>query len=140
MTTHDDTNELRDRPIGEVAGDLMRDVSLLVRQEIMLAKAELREKGRVALPGIGMLGGAGVLALCAAGALTAFLVLVLATFLDGWLAALLVAVGLGLGAAGLALAGKERVEEAGTPIPEKTIENVKEDAQWVTEQARSARR
>lgn len=140
MTTHDDTNELRDRPIGEIASDLMRDVSLLVRQEIALAKAELREKGKVALPGIGMLGAAGAVALCAAGALTAFLILALATFLDGWLAALIVAVGLGLVAAGLAYAGKERVEEAGTPIPEQTIENVKEDAQWVKEQASSARR
>lgn len=141
MATREETgNELRDRPIGEVAGELMRDVSLLVRQEIELAKAEMREKGRIALPGIGMIGGAGVVALCAAGTLTAFIVLVLATFLDAWLAALLVAVGLGAIAAGLALAGKERVEEAGTPVPEETIENVKEDAQWVKEQAKSARR
>ena len=140
MTTHEDTKELRDRPIGEIAGELMRDVSLLVRQEIALAKAEMREKGKVALPGIGMIGAAGAVALCAAGALTAFLVLGLATFLDAWLAALVVAIGLGLAAAGLALAGKERVEEAGAPIPEETIENVKEDAQWVKEQASSARR
>jgi hypothetical protein len=140
MTTHDDTNDLRERPIGEVASDLMRDVSLLVRQEIALARAEMREKGRVALPGIGMIGGAGVVALCAAGALTAFLVLVLATFLDGWLAALVVGIGLAAVAAVLALAGKERVEEAGTPIPEQTIETVKEDAQWVKEHARSGRR
>ena len=46
--------DLRERPIGDIAAQLMRDVSLLVRQEIALAKAELREKGRVALPGIGM--------------------------------------------------------------------------------------
>lgn len=140
MTIHDDTNDLRERPIGEVANELMRDVSLLIRQEIALARAEMREKGRVALPGIGMIGGAGVVALCAAGALTAFLVLVLATFLAGWLAALLVGAGLAAAAAGLALAGKERVEEAGTPVPEKTIETVKEDVQWVKEQASSARR
>ena len=50
--------DLRERPIGDIAAQLMRDVSLLVRQEIALAKAELREKGKVALPGIGMIGGA----------------------------------------------------------------------------------
>ena len=132
--------DLRERPIGDIAAQLMRDVSLLVRQEIALAKAELREKGRVALPGIGMIGGAGVVALCAAGALTAFLVLALSTFLDAWLAALIVGAALAAVAAGLALAGKERVEDAGALLPEQTIENVKEDAEWLKEHARSGRR
>jgi len=132
--------DLRERPIGDIAAQLMRDVSLLVRQEIALAKAELREKGKVALPGIGMIGGAGVVALCAAGALTAFLVLALSTFLDAWLAALIVGATLVAVAAGLALAGKERVEDAGALLPEQTIENVKEDAEWLKEHARSGRR
>ena len=140
MATNDNVKDLRDRPIGEVAGELARDVSLLVRQEIALAKAEMREKGRIALPGIGMIGAAGLVALCATGALTAFLVLLFALFLDAWVAALVVG-GILAGVAGLlALAGKERVEEAGTPIPEETIENVKEDAQWVKERASSGRR
>jgi len=132
--------DLRERPIGDIAAQLMRDVSLLVRQEIALAKAELREKGKVALPGIGMIGGAGVVALCAAGALTAFLVLALSTFLDAWLAALIVGAALVAVATGLALAGKERVEDAGALLPEQTIENVKEDAEWLKEHAKSGRR
>src|SRR3954468_16858519 len=86
-TTKDTANELRERPLGEVAKDLTTDLSLLVRQEIELAKAEMAAKGRTVAPGLGMLGGAGVLGLCAAGALTAFLVLALATFLPDWLAA-----------------------------------------------------
>ena len=133
-------NDLRERPIGEIAGALTRDLSLLVRQELELAKAEMRQKGKIALPGLGMIGAAGVVALCAAGALTAFLVLALASVLDDWLAALVTGVVLAGAAAGLALLGKERVEDAGTPIPEQTIENVKEDAQWVKEQAHSGRR
>lgn len=139
MTTHD-TNDLRDRSIGEIASDLARDVPLLVRQEIELAKTEMREKGRIVGPALGLLGGALVVALCAAGALTAFLVIVFAEFLDAWLAALVVGGLLAATAAALAYAGKERFEEAGSPLPEQTIENVKEDAQWVKEQARSARR
>jgi putative superfamily III holin-X len=135
-----DAPELHDRPIGEIASQLTRDVSLLVRQEVELAKAEMREKGRIALPGIGMIGGAGVVALCAAGALTAFLVLLFDLFLDGWLAALVVGVLLGAAAAALAYAGKERVAEAGPPVPEDTIENVKEDAEWVKTRAQSGRR
>ena len=129
-----------ERSIGEVAGQLTRDLSLLVRQELELAKAEMREKGRIALPGLGMIGGAGVAALCAAGALTAFIVLVLELFLDAWLAALLTGALLAAVAAALAILGKERVEEAGPPVPEQAIDNVKEDAQWVKERAQSARR
>jgi len=139
MATHE-TNDLRDRPLGEIAGQLTRDLSLLVRQELELAKAEMREKGRIALPGLGMIGGAGVVALCAAGALTSFLVLGFAQLMDAWLAALVVGVLLAAVAAALAWAGKEHVEEAGSPLPEQTIETVGEDVQWVKEQARSGRR
>ena len=57
MSSRNDTgSELRERPIGEVARDLTKDLSLLVRQEIELAKAEMGQKGRTAAPGIGMLG------------------------------------------------------------------------------------
>ena len=138
MSTHQ-ANDLHDRPIGEVAAALTRDLSLLVRQELDLAKAEMREKGKVALPGLGMMGAAGAVALLAGGALTAFLVLVLSLFLDDWLAALITGLGLAGLAAALALAGKERVEEMGTPLPEQTIETIKEDAAWMKEQAKSAR-
>lgn len=138
MSNHQ-ANDLHERPIGEVAAALTRDLSLLVRQELELAKAEMREKGRVALPGLGMIGAAGAVALAAAGALTAFLVLLLSLFLDAWLAALITGIVLGAVAAILAITGKERVEEIGTPLPEQTIETVQEDVQWVKEQARSGR-
>ena len=130
IATNDKVRHLRERPVGEVVGQLARDVSLLVRQEIALAKAELREKAQAGLVGLGLFGAAGVVALCAAGALTAFLVLVFALFLAPWLAALVVGLALAATAALLALAGREQVEQAGPPIPEETIENVKEDAQW----------
>lgn len=133
-------DDLHERPIGEVASALTRDLSLLIRQELELAKAEMREKGRIALPGLGMMGAAGVVGLLAAGALTAFVILLLSLFLDEWLAALLTALALAGVAAALALAGKERVEEVGSPLPEQTIETMKEDAEWMKEQARSARR
>jgi hypothetical protein len=128
---------LRDRPTGEVVGRLMSDVSLLVRQELALAQAEMREKGKVVLPGLGLMGAATIAALCAAGALTAFAVLMLALFLDAWLAALLTALGMAAGAAGLALIGKERVKEAGAPVPEETIESMKEDLEWLKTETRS---
>jgi hypothetical protein len=132
-------NELRERPLGEVAKALTRDVSLLVRQEIDLAKAEMAEKGRTAAPGLGMFGGAGIVALCAAGALTAFLVLVFSVFLPEWAAALIVGAVLAAAAYVLVRQGKERVADAGKPVPEQTIETVKEDVEWVKTRATSAR-
>ena len=141
MATKDQTtNELRERPLGEIAKDLTSDLSLLVRQEIELAKAEMAQKGRTAAPGLGMLGGAGIVGLCAAGALTAFLVLVLATFLPDWLAALIVGAVLVVVAYVLVRQGKERVAEAGAPVPEQTIETVKEDVEWAKTRASSARK
>ena len=137
--TMQNENELRDRPLGEVAKNLTRDVSLLVRQEIELAKAEMAQKGRTAAPGIGMLGGAGIVALCAAGALTAFAVLVFSIFLPEWAAALIVGAVLAAVAVALVRQGKERVADAGKPIPEQTIETVKEDVEWTKTRASSAR-
>lgn len=134
------SNELRERPIGEVAKELTSDLALLVRQEIELAKAEMAQKGRTAAPGLGMFGGAGVVALCAAGALTACLVLVFSLFLPEWAAALIVGGVLAAVAYVLVQQGKERVADAGSPVPEQTIESVKEDMEWAKTQASSARK
>jgi len=131
---------LRDRPIGEIAQDLTRDLSTLLRQEVALAKAEMAQKARTAGPGAGMIGAAGVVGLMAAGALTAFAVIVLAIFLPDWLSALLVAAVLAAVAYVLVKRGKERVEKAGALIPEQTIETVKEDLEWAKTRATSARR
>ena len=133
-------SDQRERPIAEVAKDLTSDLSLLVRQEIELAKAEMAEKGRTAAPGLGMFGGAGVFGLCAAGALTGCLVLLFSLFLADWAAALIVGVVLAALAFVLARQGKERVADAGKPVPEQTIETVKEDVEWAKTRASSARR
>jgi Putative Actinobacterial Holin-X, holin superfamily III len=140
VSTGNQRTDLRERPLGEVAQDLTRDLSLLVRQEVALAKAEMAEKGRVAASGLGMIGGAGVVGLMAAGALTAFLILALSIVLDEWLSALIVGVALAGAAYVLAKQGKERVEEAGSPLPEQTIETVKEDVEWAKTRATSARK
>jgi hypothetical protein len=87
-----------------------------------------------------MFGGAGIVALCAAGALTAFAVLVFSIFLPEWAAALIVGAVLAAVAVVLVRQGKERVTDAGKPIPEQTIETVKEDVEWTKTRASSARK
>ena len=93
--------------------------ALLVRQEVELAKAEMAEKGRVAAPGLGMIGGAGVVGLMAAGALTAFLILVLSIFLPEWASALTVGGVLAAVAYVLVKQGKERVSEPAPRSPSR---------------------
>ena len=85
-------DELREQSIGELFGRLSQQMSALIRQELELAKSELREKGKRAGAGAGLLGGGGLLGIGAFAALTTTLILVLATFLDAWLAALIVTV------------------------------------------------
>jgi uncharacterized membrane protein YqjE len=129
---------------GESTGELLKqfseDATTLLRKEVELAKAELAEKGKQAGKGAGMFGGAGLFGVGAFGALTAFLILVLAEAMDAWLAALIVTALWGAIAAVLALQGKQKVEEAAPLQPEQTVETLKEDVEWVKRQPESVRR
>lgn len=128
-----------DRPVGELLRELSEKTSTLVRQELELAKLELTQKGKRAGLGVGMFGGAGALGFYALGALTAAVILLLATTMAGWLAALIVAAGYGVVAGGLALIGKDKVQQASPPLPERATESVKEDVQWTKARAKQGR-
>ncbi len=129
-----------ERPVAELLKELSEQTSTLVHKEVELAKLELAEKGKRAGIGAGMFGGASLVGLYALGALTAAIVLILATAMAGWLAALIVAVVYGLIAGGLALAGRRRVQQATPPVPEQATQSVKEDVQWAKAKAQQARR
>jgi len=131
------SEDLREQSIGDLLKHLSEQTATLVRQELELAKAEMQQKGKRAGVGIGLIGGGGVLALAAVGALTATLILLLGEWMDAWIAALIVTIVYAAGAALLALRGKEKVSEATPPIPEETIETVKEDVQWAKTQISS---
>ena len=125
----------------ELVKQLADQTTALVRQEVELAKAELAEKGKRVGIGAGMFGGAGVLGLYALGALTATLILLLATLIDeAWLAALIVTAVYGAIAGVLALLGRNKVQEATPAAPERTVETVKEDVEWVKQSAKTGRR
>lgn len=124
--------------------DLLRDLSseltTLIHQEVALAKTELTEKTKKVGLGAGMFGGAAVVGLLAAGALTAAAIAGLATALSVWLSALIVG-GVLLAVAGvLALTGGKELAQGTPPIPEEAIESSKEDVEWLKTQAKSARR
>lgn len=127
--------EAADQPIGELVQQLSNQTASLVRKEIRLAQLELQEKGKHAGIGIGMFGGGGLVALYGLGALIAAAILGLSTAVDGWLAALIVAVVLFAVAGILALTGKKQVEQATPPAPEQAIDSVQTDIEEVKERA-----
>ena len=134
-----DSDDLRERSLGELLKRLSEQTTRLVHQELELAKAELTQKGRQAGMGAGMFGAAGALGLAALGALTACFILALNAIMPAWLAALIVAVVYGAVAAFLALRGRDKVKQATPLVPEQTIETVKEDVEWAKTQMRSDR-
>jgi uncharacterized membrane protein YqjE len=138
MAAETNGEDLRQEPIGELLKRLSNETTQLVRQELELAKAELSEKGKRAGLGAGMFGAAGVTGLLSLGALTACLVLALNHAVADWLAALIVAAVWAAVAAVLAVRGRDKVQEATPPVPEQTIETVKEDVQWAKTQRQSA--
>jgi uncharacterized membrane protein YqjE len=138
--TEPQTTTHSDQPVGELVKQLSQQTSELARKEVELAKAELAIKGRKAGIGAGMFGGAGLFGVFAFAVLTAAAILALAIVLDAWLAALIIGAAYAAIAGVLALTGKQRVEEATPPAPERTIENVKEDVQWTKQRAQEARR
>jgi hypothetical protein len=132
--------DLRERPVGELMKELASQTSTLVRQELDLAKAEMAQKGKQAGLGAGMFGAAGIVGFLAVLALTACFIAALATGMDVWLAALIVAIVYAAIAGALAFVGRNRVKEATPPVPEQTIETVKEDVEWAKSQKPSASR
>ncbi|SCE69713.1 Putative Holin-X, holin superfamily III [Micromonospora coriariae] len=106
-------------------------VSRLVRDELMLARAELTQKGKHAGIGIGLFGAGGALAFFGLGALVATAILLLDLVLPAWAAALIVAVALFLVAGILALVGKKQVSRAVPPVPAVTVRSIRADVDTV---------
>jgi uncharacterized membrane protein YqjE len=138
MSAHD--TDTRERGLGELVKDLAGQTSTLVRQEIQLAQAEMTTKGKLAGRGTGMLAGAAVAGLLALMALSAVLIAALDTAMPLWLAALVVTLLWVVIAGVLAARGRTELRRATPPVPEQTVETVKEDIQWAKTQTGSAGR
>jgi uncharacterized membrane protein YqjE len=111
----------------ELVRRLGDQLSTLIRDELRLAQAELQEKGKKAGVGVGMFGGAGMLVFYGVGLLITAVTLALALAVEPWLAALIVGVVLLAVAGVLGLLGKQKVQQAIPPVPEETVQNVKDD-------------
>jgi uncharacterized membrane protein YqjE len=125
--TDDTTTRTSDASLGTLVSQLSSQIPALIRSEIRLAQAEVTEKGKRAGIGLGMFSAAGLLAFFGLAFLLTTVALLLDLAMPAWLAVLIVAVVLFAGAGVAALLGKKKVSEATPPVPERTIESVKED-------------
>jgi uncharacterized membrane protein YqjE len=127
--------DLRDEPIGDLVKQVSAEAKTLAGQQFKLAKTELTEKAKDVGIGAGMVGGAGYALHLAALGLLLTIIFALATAMQAWLAALIVTVVFAAIAGALALKGKQRIKQAGPPVPEHTIESVKQTIETVKEEA-----
>jgi uncharacterized membrane protein YqjE len=152
MTTHQSTDDVRyparapdghpddptqplepDQSLGDLLGRVSSDFSKLVSTQVELAKVEIKDEIASAGRGAGMLGG---------GAFCAYLAVVLLSFAAVWglaevvpegVAFLIVGAVYAVAAAVLLPRGRDRLTHV-RPVPEKTVETVKEDVRWAREQ------
>lgn len=122
-----------DESLGELLGRLSSDFSGLVSTQVELAKVEIKDEIASAGRGAGILG---------AGTLCAYLAVVLLSFAAAWglsevvpegVAFLIVAAVYAVAAAVLLPRGRDRLRRV-RPVPETTVETVKEDVRWAREQ------
>jgi F0F1-type ATP synthase assembly protein I len=122
-----------EKSLGQLFSELTSDLSTLMRKEVELAKVETKEEVSRAGKAGGMLGGgafAGYFALL-------FLSFALAWLLDEWmhtaLAFLIVGLLYAVVAAVLVVRGRARLQNV-NPVPQQTVETLKEDVQWAKAQ------
>jgi uncharacterized membrane protein YqjE len=125
--------ETGQRSMGDVLKDIISNVQEMVRAELRLAKVELREEaGRSAAAGKLMVMGGGM-ALLAVGFVLTAVAQLLSLAMPNWLATLIV--GAVLAIAGMVLLSKGKAQFT-VPTPTKTIDNVKENVQWMKDQTK----
>jgi hypothetical protein len=117
--------------VGELMGNVTRDLMTLLRQEITLAKAEIKTEAKKAGKATGMLGGAGFAGYLVLLFLSIALWSALANVLDQGLAALIVAVVWAAIGAVLYATGRRELRDL-NPVPERTVETVQQVPQALT--------
>lgn len=116
-----------ERSIGELFGELTREVTTLVREEVALAKAEVGAKARRAGKDVGMMAAGGAVAYAGFLALLAAVIIILdALGMPLWLSALLVGVVVTAGGGFLAWKGYDALKREDL-APRETVEALTED-------------
>ena len=119
-----------DRSLGQLFGDLSRQLGTLVRKEIDLARTEMTTRATTVGRDAAVLGvGAAALYAAFLGVMFAVVLLLIDAGLTPWVSALLVAIVVGVVGGALVARGREQLARTDV-APQATIETLKEDAQW----------
>ena len=122
-----------DRSLGELFGDLTRSLSTLIRQEVELARTEMTARAGRLSRGAGMVGIGGALLYAALlGAMAVFILGLVELGLTPWLAALVVTIVVAVVGGLLVASGQDALKKADL-VPRRTIETVRDDAEWAKE-------
>lgn len=130
----------QDKSLPQLLGDLTREISLLVHEEVQLAKVELSEKMKRVGAGAAMFAVAAVSGLAALGAFVACMIIALAIVWPLWLAALVIGGIFCAGAAAMAVIALLQAQKGTPPVPRKAMESTKEDIAWLQKQLKFSRR
>jgi hypothetical protein len=129
MTTPPDEpasrTDVGEASIGELLGNVSQDLSTLLRQELALAKAELKAEAGKAGKGVGMLGAAGFAGFMVVLFASIAVWWALANVMDEGLSALVVAAIWAVATGVLYSAGRRRLR-ATNPRPERTVGTLKQ--------------
>lgn len=123
------TPDPQDQSLGELFGRVTSDLSALVREEMQLAKVEIKQDLRTAGKAGGMFGGGALTGYLSLLFVSVALALGLSTFLWDWLAFLIVGLLYAIAAAVLLANGRKKAKQV-DPVPQQTVETLKEDVQW----------
>ena len=125
----------QERAFSDVLQDILHNLQEIIRSEVRLARAEIRDDAKqTAASAVWLVAGA-------IGALSAWVFLLwtiafaLSTQMSMWMATLLVAVVMACAAAVLIPAGLRRMKRI-NPMPERTIASIKENVAWIKHPAK----
>ncbi len=118
-----------ERPLGEIVQAVMRDLGEVIRGEARLAKAEMSEKVSQASKSGVWFGGAALCGVMGFAALVFAAISALSMFVSAWAAALIVGVFLFCIAGAMFLGGRAKLKLL-TPVPERTVQTLKDDVEW----------
>jgi hypothetical protein len=124
-----------ERSIASVLKDIVGNLQEIIRAEVRLAKAEVGEQLSLARRAMVLVAAGALFAVLALACLLLCIVYVLAHFVQPWLAALLVALGVGAIAGALVAVGATQLKRISLS-PARTVTSVQENIQWAKAQAR----
>jgi uncharacterized membrane protein YqjE len=124
-----------DRSLSSVLSDIVGNVQQIVRAEVRLAKAEVREEAGKAKRGVMLLGAGVVGFMFAGGFLLLAAVYALATVWPAWAAALVVAVGAAAVGGMIVTAGVSNLKSISL-APPRTVSTIQENIEWAKTRAR----